>query len=65
MNIDLNEQSPFGKPWGRCNKQELVNMIFKLSGKLQEKSMIIYYRDLLYNPCHESERLNNLDKIKE
>lgn len=57
-NIDLNEESPLGKPWKRCNKTELVNMIYQCSHEIYKMKSIIYWRDLYYNPCHESERLN-------
>lgn len=55
--INLNEVSPNGKSWGRCSKTELVGMIYNISGTVQRLHSLIYIRDLLYNPCHESNRI--------
>ena len=55
--INLKEESPYGKPWGRCSKHELVRLIFNLAGDAQNMKSVIYMRDLLYNGCHESNQI--------
>lgn len=51
--IDLKEQSPYGKPWGKCTKHELVKLIFNLTATVERANLTIYYRDLFYNGCHQ------------
>lgn len=56
----LNEisQHMFGKEYGRVSKMDYCEAIGRMLQSLQEYQGVLYMRDLLYNPCHESERLN-------
>jgi len=57
-NLDEISKEFFGKEHGRVSKSEYCEMLVKLMMKLQDMQKVVYWRDLLYNPCHESERLN-------
>lgn len=68
--IDLKEQSPYGKPWGKCTKHELVRMILNLASTVQQKNEGIYWNSLFQNPCHQiytdeykEKQLNKVDTI--
>lgn len=48
----------FGKPHGRVSKDDYCKGLMQLTMELEKLKYVIYIRDLFYNPCHESERLN-------
>jgi hypothetical protein len=53
-------QHVFGKEFGRVSKTDYCEAIGRMLQGLQEYQGVLYMRDLLYNPCHESERLNRV-----
>lgn len=51
--VNLKEESPYGKPWGKCSKHELVRLVLNLATSIDRKNHEIYWRDLFYNGCHQ------------
>jgi hypothetical protein len=60
---ELNQitQEMFGQDYGRISKKDYVLTIAKMTNTLRQYQSVLYTRDLLYNPCHESERLNKAE----
>ena len=53
----MNEVAPWGITWARTSKANYKQIITNLSAELQRAREVIYMRDLLYNPCHEANKI--------
>lgn len=54
---ELNEMTPWGLTWGRTSKAHYKKIVENLAAQVEDARQVIYMRDLLYNPCHEANRI--------
>ena len=54
---NMNEVAPWGTTWGRTSKKQYKNIVTNLAYEIEKMKAVIYMRDLLNNPCHESNRI--------
>lgn len=54
---DLNDIAPWGISWGRTSKRDYKNVVLHQMYQIEQLKNIIYTRDLLYNGCHEANKI--------